>query len=88
MPWPKGDGVIVKLQSRGYNIANMAHFGEEVQQMLGLDDRQELALRLGDPNVNYDALLFSGGGNDLVGDKFCVWLHDTSARTASFKDVE
>jgi hypothetical protein len=71
------DGVIYQLQNLlGYPIANMAHHGEEVRQMLGLNQRREIISRLSDPNVRFDALLFSGGGNDLVGDQFCIWLRD------------
>ena len=78
LPWPRGDGVIVQLQKLlGYLIANMAHYGLEVTQMLGLPLRQEIISRLSDPNIRYDAFLFSGGGNDLVGDRFCIWLKDT-----------
>jgi hypothetical protein len=77
LPWPKGDGVIRQLEKLlGYQIANMAHFGQEVLQMMGLSIRQEIIKRLQDDGVNYDALLFSGGGNDLVGDRLCIWLRD------------
>src|SRR5260370_3092342 len=61
----------------GYKIANLAHFGLEVLQMMGLSIRQEIIKRLQDDDVNYDALLFSGGGNDLVGERLCIWLRDT-----------
>ena len=78
LPWPGGDGVISQLQTLlGYPIANMAHYGLEVTQMMGLSLRQEIISRLSDPKIRYDALLFSGGGNDLVGDRFCIWLKDS-----------
>jgi hypothetical protein len=32
--------------------------------------------RLTDRRVKFDALLFSGGGNDIVGDQFCIGLKD------------
>lgn len=77
LPVPHGDGVIYQLQKLlGYAIANMAHYGLEVEQMMGLSIRQEIISRLRDPQVKYDALLFSGGGNDIVGDQFCIWLKD------------
>jgi hypothetical protein len=77
LPVTHGDGVIYQLQRiLGYPIANMAHYGLEVEQMMGLSTRQEIISRLSDPQVKYDALLFSGGGNDLVGDQFCIWLRD------------
>jgi hypothetical protein len=78
LPAGRGDGVIYQLQKLlGYRIANMAHHGLEVEQMLGLSMRQEIISRLTDPKVNFDALLFSGGGNDIVGDQFCIWLKDS-----------
>ena len=38
--------------------------------MLGLAKRQELESYLTD----CDVLFFSGGGNDIAGDQFCIWL--------------
>ena len=77
LPVTHGDGVIYQLQKLlGYAIANMAHHGLEVEQMMGLSLRQEIITRLSDPRVTFDALLFSGGGNDIVGDQFCIWLKD------------
>jgi hypothetical protein len=43
---------------------------------MGVAQRQELQTRLSDSTIRFDALLFSGGGNDLVGDQFCIWLND------------
>jgi hypothetical protein len=75
---PLRDGVIFHLsQLLGYPIANMAHPGEEVRRMLGLVNRQDIAKRLRDPRIRFDALLFSGGGNDLVGDQLIIWLKDS-----------
>lgn len=77
LPITHGDGVIYQLQKLlGYGIANMAHHGLEVEEMMGLSIRQEIISRLSDPQVKFDALLFSGGGNDIVGDQFCIWLKD------------
>jgi hypothetical protein len=74
---PFGEGVIPHLESLlGYPILNMAHAGEEAREMLGLKRRQELISKLADPNIHYDAILFSGGGNDLAGDQFIIWLKD------------
>jgi hypothetical protein len=78
LPVTHGDGVIYQLQKLlGYSIANMAHHGLEVEQIMGLSVRQEIISRLSDPRVRFDALLFSGGGDDIVGDQFCIWLKDT-----------
>src|SRR6267154_2921452 len=61
IPVLRGDGVIYQLQNiLGFPIANMAHYGLEVDQMMGLQLRQEITARLSDPNVRFDALLFSG----------------------------
>ena len=70
-------GIIDHLEDLlGVPICNMAHHGDEVRQMMGLSQRKELMKRLSDKSLHFDALLFSGGGNDLVGDQFCIWLKD------------
>lgn len=76
-----GGGVIVQLKEhyiRNLVVANMASAGEEVRQMLALSQRLELEKRLSEtnPDLKFDALLFSGGGNDIVGEQFCLWLQD------------
>ena len=84
LPWPGGDGVIVQLEKQlGYSILNLAHHGDEVRQMLGLNQRTEIIKRLSDPRIRFDAVLFSGGGNDLVGDQMSLWLkHFMSPQTS------
>ena len=78
LPVTHGDGVIYQLQKLlGYGIANMAQHGLELEQMMGLSLRQEIITRLSDSRIRFDALLFSGGGNDIVGDQFCIWLKDS-----------
>ena len=76
--YPLGTDVIRSLGSMlNLPIANMAHHGDEVRQMLALKQRREIEKRLsgGAPNGRpWDALLFSGGGNDFVGDELCLWL--------------
>jgi len=58
-------------------VLNLATHGDEVRQILALDQRQEIEKRLSAPR-KFDALLFSGGGNDIVGDQFCLWLNRNS----------
>jgi len=73
-----GGGVIVQLEKLiDLKILNMAHHGDEVRQMLALSQREEILKRLTNSAITYDALLFSGGGNDLVGDQFVLWLRDS-----------
>ncbi|MBI5100305.1 MAG: SGNH/GDSL hydrolase family protein [Nitrospirae bacterium] len=75
-PMDKG-GVIDHLENLlNVPICNMAHHGDEVRQIMGVSQREELQTRLSDDELRFDALLFSGGGNDLVGDQFCLWLND------------
>jgi hypothetical protein len=58
-------------------ILNLAHYGDEARDMLGVKKRQLILDNLTDPdNGNFDAILFSGGGNDTVGNQFCLWIQD------------
>ena len=61
-------------------ILDLAHYGDATTQLLGVSKRQRLLAALQDPqNGAFDAILFSGGGNDLVGDQFRLWLRDATA---------
>ena len=75
-----GGGVIPRLQKRlGVPILNMAKAGDEVRMMLGVKQREQIAKRLrnGCPAGGaWDALLFSGGGNDIVGEPMSLWVND------------
>jgi hypothetical protein len=74
-PLPPSYGVIWELQKLlGYPIANMAHAGEEVRQILSLPSRKEIIAKLQNQAVRFDALLLSGGGDDLVGDQLSIYL--------------
>ena len=53
-------------------ILNTAHYGDSVQQMLGVEKRQRIEALL--KKSGFEILLFSGGGNDIAGDQFCLWL--------------
>ena len=58
-------------------ILNLAHFGDMSTDMLGVTQRRRIADHLANPaDGRFDAMLFSAGGNDLVGDLFCLWLKD------------
>ena len=75
-----GGGIIPRLQARlGVPILNLAKAGDEVRFMMGVDERRILAKHLtagcpaGGP---WDALLFSGGGNDIVANPMALWVKD------------
>ncbi len=57
--------------------------------MLGVSKRQRIISNLQDPeNGTFDALLFSGGGNDIAGDQFCLWLVEFVAGTSPAAGVD
>jgi hypothetical protein len=63
-------------------IYSLAHFGYTSTQEIGFQRQQMLVEALqDDKNGKFDAILMSGGGNDIAGDALVVWLND--ARTVS-----
>jgi hypothetical protein len=64
-------------------VLNLAWPGDEVRDMLSPKQRKRLVreLKRGPARRRkYDAFLFSGGGNDLLGDgRFRLWLNDYEA---------
>lgn len=78
-----GGGVIPRLEKRlGVPILNLAKAGDEVRYMLGVTERRILIQQFtrgcpaGGP---WDALLFSGGGNDIVDNPMALWIKDYNA---------
>jgi hypothetical protein len=75
-----GGGVVPRLERRlGVPILSLAKAGDEVRNMLGVEERQILSqqLRNGSPaGEPWDVLLFSGGGNDIVGNPMALWIQD------------
>lgn len=73
-------GIIPRLESRlGVPILNLAKAGDEVRFMLGVEQRQRLSELLTDgcpAGGPWDALLFSGGGNDIVDNPMALWVRD------------
>jgi hypothetical protein len=58
-------------------LLNLAHYGDEARDNLGVQQRQRIRDNLQDPdNGTFDAILFSGGGNDTVGNQFCLWIEN------------
>lgn len=67
--WLRADG------SPHPEILSLAHHGDAATEMLGVTQRQRIIDNLrNEANGAFDALLFSGGGNDIAGDQFCLWL--------------
>ena len=75
-----GGGVVTRLERRlGVPILSLAKAGDEVRNMMGVEERKILSeqLRRGSPTGGpWDALLFSGGGNDIVGNPMALWVED------------
>jgi len=73
-------GIIPRLENRlGVPILSLAKAGDEVRYMLGVEERILLGkhLREGCPvGGEWDALLFSGGGNDIVHNPMALWIKD------------
>jgi hypothetical protein len=81
-----GIGVVTQLQNRLQTkaiITNIAAGGETMKKMLTLPARAELEQRLrrGADGKPWDAVLFSGGGNDFCGKKFHTWLLPFTGQT-------
>jgi hypothetical protein len=62
-------------------VCSLAHHGEAAEDMLGVKKLHELIDQINNPRLNghYDAILFSGGGNDIAGDQFRLWLNEAAA---------
>jgi hypothetical protein len=78
--YPAGLGVISQLENLlGIEILNLASPGDETGDMLSIRQKRRLIRELKHGparRMKYDYLLFSGGGNDLVGiDRFHKWLN-------------
>jgi hypothetical protein len=78
-----GGGIIPRLEKRlGVPILNLAKAGDEVRYMLGVTERRILVEQFtrgcpaGGP---WDAMLFSGGGNDIVDNPMALWIRDFNA---------
>jgi hypothetical protein len=74
--------IIAHLKNMGTpkpKILNLSHFGDATTDELGLQKQKRLIDALTNRN-NWlngkpDAILFSGGGNDIAGDPFCIYLN-------------
>jgi hypothetical protein len=78
-----GGGIIRRLEDKlGVPVLNLATAGDEVRYMLGVKERKLLIEQFtkgcpaGGP---WDAMLFSGGGNDIVDNPMVLWIKDFNA---------
>jgi len=86
--------IIVQLESMGNvnpYILNMSQWGDATTDEMSLPKQQLMISALQDPS-NWlsagkpNAILFSGGGNDVAGDQFCIFL-DYSTLSPNGLDV-
>lgn len=78
--------IIAQLGSMGNvnpMIQNVAHFGDATTEELALPKQQRMIQALQD-QANWvdgkpDAILFSGGGDDIAGNQFCIYLDYVSS---------
>jgi hypothetical protein len=81
--YPLSRDVIDWLRADGTpspEILDLAVAGDPVTSTLGVTKRERIIANLTNPaNGTFDALLFSGGGDDIAGDQFCFWLTDNVA---------
>ena len=73
--------IIAQLRTMGAVnpvILNLSHHGDATTDELSLPKQQRMIVALNDQsnwlNGRPDAILFSGGGNDIAGDQFCIFL--------------
>lgn len=61
-------------------LLNLAHYGDASVEAFGLVKQQRVRAAVSDPaNGKFDFILASMGGDDVVGDAFCIWLNDAAA---------
>ena len=80
---PKNTDILAQLPGLAVQepfILNFAHHGDATTVELGVTRQKRLVDAIHDSaNGNIDAILFSGGGNDVVGEQFCIWLNDAAS---------
>jgi hypothetical protein len=88
--------IVAQLQSMGGPnplILNISHYGDATSEEMSLTRQQRLIQAIGD-KANWandsapDAILFSGGGNDIAGAQFCIYLdYDRGLNVSRFLGV-
>jgi hypothetical protein len=78
-----GGGIIPRLENAlGVPILNLAEAGDQARYMLGVRERKILIEQLANgcpAGGPWDAMLFSGGGNDIVDNPMVLWIRDFDA---------
>lgn len=84
-------GIIPRLEELlGVPILSLAKAGDEVRYMLGVEQRKLLSSYLyygSGTSGKFDALLFSGGGNDIVGDPMAIWINNWDPKISPEKHI-
>jgi hypothetical protein len=88
--------IISQLQTMGDTqplVLNLSHYGDATTEEMSLTLQQRLILAI-DNKANWandsapDAILFSGGGNDIAGTQFCIYLdYDRGLNATRFAGV-
>lgn len=76
LPLPTRSDVCEQLRHVGNLspiILSLAHHGDASTSTLGVTKRQRIIDTLSNEGP-FDGILFSGGGDDIVGDQFCLWV--------------
>ncbi len=80
---------LTHLPGMAPTVLDLAHHGEATEDMLGVTKLHTFIAQLQDPASRpFDAILFSGGGNDLVGNQFRLWLQDAPADLDAAKGLD
>ncbi|MGA2435077.1 MAG: SGNH/GDSL hydrolase family protein [Bryobacteraceae bacterium] len=59
-------------------ILNLAHAGDPTTVELGITKTKRIIDAIDKCNGNFDGILFSGGGDDVCGEMFNIWLNNAS----------
>lgn len=78
--------IVSQLQSlpgKAPHVLNFAHFGDSTSSSFGVRQQRRLIRALTEQtDPPFDAILYSTGGDEIAGDRFCLWLND--ARRVDF----
>lgn len=67
------------LPAKAPHILSFAHYGDATTASLGVQHQERLIQAIHEQtDPRFDAILYSGGGDDIAGDQFCLWLNDAN----------